>query len=93
MQVINRIKTLEAQISAIEKILKRGEFEAAGLSLALNVGPVGEDRSPELNLDLSWDLAPILEGILKSLNGSLAQNMSMGRKELSELQAFFGPRA
>jgi hypothetical protein len=93
MQVINRIKALEQQISTIEKILKRGEYNAAGISMTVHVGPLNEDRSPELNLELSCTLDPVLEAIHKSLTESLAMNMTLGRRELADLQAFFGQRA
>lgn len=72
---VARIKKLQSQIKSLEKILKDGEYHAAGITLSLNVGDVEEDEEMVLR-NLSFGVysgieKQLLELLLKGCKESL----------------------
>ena len=62
---ILRIKTIDEQLKALDRITAQGEYHAAGLSIHLTVGVPNEGDQPSLNIGLCSNLDQIL-GALKS---------------------------
>ncbi len=86
---ISRIKALDDQIKALERITKQGEYIAAGLSIEIAVGVPAEGALPDLNIGLCNNLDQILDAIKTGLQQARDERTNMATSELKELQAFF----
>jgi hypothetical protein len=90
MNIIQRAKELDKNISDLKKIIDRGEYVGAGIALSLTVGKPQEDKGADIDMSLSFELEPLLRNMLVSMQASRDTLTSMGRSELRDLQAFFG---
>lgn len=76
---------------ALRKIINQGDYEFAGISLSLHVGPRSERKSvvSSLEMELTESLPHLLGAMLESLDQQVALNRSLALAELKELEAFF----
>lgn len=86
---ILRIKTIDEQLKALERITKQGEYIAAGLSIQVTVGAPNEGDQPTLNIGLCNNLDQILGALKSGLEQARNERTLMAKSELKELQAFF----
>lgn len=88
---IARIEQLDRQMVALRKIIDQGDYEFAGISLSLQVGPRSERKSvvSSLEMELTESLPHLLGVMLESLGQQVALNRSLALAELKELEVFF----
>lgn len=89
MTNIQRIKQLDEQLIALEKIRKQGEFIGAGMTIGLKVGPQSFDEGPELTLTLCHNLPELLDVLKAGLQAARAENVLFAKRDLTALQDFF----
>ena len=86
---VARIRHIQAQIKVIDRMIKSGEWKAAGLEIGINVGPRSEDYGFDAVVQLgipSMDQGfSILNAIRQGLECSLAFNVGSLRREHDEL--------
>lgn len=70
---IRQIKKIDSQIKTICRILKSGEYMAAGLALSINVGQKHEDFEETIT-DICIGISGEPESILKLIVESLTQS-------------------
>lgn len=90
MDDIERVELLDAQLKVLEKVMKRGSYVAAGLTISINVGPLQEDCEPDLTVELGLtaDLAGLLAIIHAGMKESRRWRVGNARKELDRLKQF-----
>jgi phosphoribosylformylglycinamidine (FGAM) synthase-like enzyme len=86
---IERIAQIERQLAGVDKIMKCGDLIAAGLSVSLTIGPTAEDRAPDVDLEITTEMLPILELMKKALNESRRVTVMFAREDMKKLQEFF----
>lgn len=86
---VSRIKAIDGQLKALERITTQGEYHAAGLSINLTVGVPNEGDQPSLNIGLCSNLDQILDALKTGLQQARNERTMMAKSELKELQAFF----
>ena len=86
---IERIKQLEEQRRVLKTIIGKEEYKGAGISLSLCVGPFG-DENPGLDMELTEFLPDLLALMDASLAKQIEIRYSLARRDLNELNAFFG---
>ena len=86
---ISRIKAIDGQLKALDRISTQGEYRAAGLSINLTVGVPNEDDQPSLNIGLCSNLDQILDALKTGLQQARNERTLMAKSDLKELQAFF----
>lgn len=85
---VERIKTIDAQLKALDKIAASGEYRGAGLTIHLTVGEV-DDHSHTLEIGLCDNLDAILDSLKTGLQQARQHRVSFARGDLRDLQAFF----
>lgn len=85
---VERIKTIDAQLKALDKITASGEYRAAGLTIHLTVGEI-DDHSRTLEIGLCDNLDTILDSLKTGLQQARQHRVSLARGDLRDLQAFF----
>lgn len=90
---ISRIKQIDRQLQAIDKIVREGEYKAAGMSIQFCVGPMELDNAQPINVDLCDNLDALLDAIKAGLQQARAARLSYARSDLAELQNFFASTA
>ena len=86
---ILRIKAIDEQLKAIERITKQGDYVAAGLSIEVTVGAPNDVNQPSLNIGLCNNLDQILGALKTGLQQARNERTLMAKSDLKELQAFF----
>ena len=88
---IKRIKQLEGQIAALQKLTSTDDYLAAGLTLGLHVGPLRDDDYT-VNVELTSNLTNIILCITGSLRAQVIERLAYAKNELTELQSFLSER-
>lgn len=86
---ILRIKAIDEQLKAIERITKQGDYVAAGLSIEVTVGAPNDGIQPSLNIGLCNNLDHILDALKTGLQQARHERTVMAKSDLKELQSFF----
>lgn len=86
---ILRIKDIDDQLKALERITKQGDYVAAGLSIQVGVGVPQDGDLPALNIGLCNNLDQILGALKTGLQQARDERKLMAKSDLKELQAFF----
>ncbi len=89
---IKRIKQLEGQIAALQKLTSTDDYLAAGLTLGLHVGPLRDDDDYDINVELTNNLTNIILCITGSLKVQVIERLAYAKNELNELQSFLSER-
>lgn len=91
---IARIRSIQAQIKVIDRMIKDGEWKAAGLEIGINVGPrtsesdYSFDAVVQLGIPSMDQGYSILNAIRQGLECSLAFNIGSLRREHDEMSNF-----
>ena len=86
---ILRIKDIDNQLKALERITRQGDYVGAGLSIQVGVGVQEEGTTPALNIGLCNNLDQILDALKTGLQQAREERKLMAKSELKDLQAFF----
>lgn len=86
---ILRIKDIDNQLKALERITSQGDYVGAGLSIQVGVGVQEEGTTPALNIGLCNNLDQILDALKTGLQQAREERKLMAKSELKDLQAFF----
>lgn len=88
---IARIKQLEAQIAALQKLTVTDDYLAAGLTIGLHVGPL-RSEDYDIEVEVTSHLTDILWHIADSLKIQISERIIYAKSELAELQSFLDER-
>ena len=86
---ILRIKAIDEQLKAIERITKQGDYVAAGLSIEVTVGAPNDGNQPSLNIGLCNNLDQVLDAFKTGLQQARNERTLMAKSDLKEIQSFF----
>ena len=86
---ILRIKAIDEQLKALDRITRQGDYVAAGLSIQIGVGVPSDSALPDLNIGLCNNLAQILDALKTGLQQARDERKLMAKSELNGLRAFF----
>lgn len=89
---ITRIKQLEAQIAALQKLTRTDDYLAAGLTIGLHVGSLHSGEDYDLKVEVTSNLHPIIRLISESLKEQISERTIYAKSELAELQSFLDER-
>lgn len=89
MNNLDYISLLDQKIAALDKIVERGEYLAAGLHIQVTVG--ASERNPDLDIELGMtaELEVIMSMLRAGLKSSRDFRVHLAREELQKLQSFF----
>lgn len=82
-----RILEIDAQMAAIDKVIKRGGHVGAGLTITVRVGAERNERPPDLRLELSCQTEELLMQMRASLVQSRSLMLALARADLRDLEA------
>lgn len=86
---ILRIKDIDEQLTALDRITRQGDYVAAGLTIQIGVGVQSDSALPDLNIGLCNNLDQILDALKTGLQLARDERKLMAKSELNGLQAFF----
>lgn len=86
---ILRIKAIDEQLKALDRITRQGDYVAAGLSIQIGVGVPSDSALPDLNIGLCNNLDQILDALKIGLQQARDERKLMAKSELNGLRAFF----
>ena len=86
---ILRIKDIDNQLKALERITRQGDYVGASLSIQVGVGVQEEGTTPALNIGLCNNLDQILDALKTGLQQARDERKLMAKSELNGLRAFF----
>lgn len=88
---IRRIKTIDEQLKALDRIINSSEHLAAGLSISLSVGvpTCDENGSTALDINLCSNTPAILDALKVGLLEARKDRLIFASSDLRELQDFF----
>ena len=88
---IRRIKTIDEQLKALDRIISSSEHLAAGLSISLSVGvpTCDEDGNKALDINLCSNTPAILDALKVGLLEARKERLIFASSDLRELQDFF----
>lgn len=89
---IARIKQLEEQIAALQKLTRTESYLAAGMTIGIHVGPLRNDEDYDIKVEVTSHLTDILWHITDSLKIQISERIIYARSELAELQTFLNER-
>jgi len=85
---VARIKQLESQVAALQKLSRTDDYLAAGLTIGLHAGPLRSDEDYDIKVEVSCNLNPIIRLICVSLKEQIKEHLIYAKSELAELQTF-----
>ena len=86
---ILRIKAIDEQLKALDRITRQGDYVAAGLSIQIGVGVPSDSALPDLNIGLCNNLDQILDALKTGLQQARDERKLMAKSQLNGLRAFF----
>lgn len=89
---IARIKQLEEQIAALQKLTRTESYLAAGMTIGLHVGPLRNDEDYDIEVEVVGNLPEIVSLITASLKVQVSERLIYAKSELAELQTFLNER-
>lgn len=87
MEILDKLREIDSNITSIEKVLKKKEYEAAGLQVELYVGPEWMIGTFQFGV-FSGIETELLQLMLKGLKNSKEQYLKYLQKEYSEIQSY-----